>query len=196
MNLRNLRPPSDLPAKARVPALAVNVALIIVGMALSVAGYGITGWLVLGAALCARAAWAPQSLFGWVLILFLTAGQLTHPDMLTWRLPVLLAGIHLLHILAMLTLELPRRSWLRPGVFLAPLRRFVAIQVPLQALAVVALLVLAPSASGHRPMQAGAVVGAAALAGLALMLLRAPPIKGPVVAFSPGLRNPPLGCLG
>jgi hypothetical protein len=77
----------------------------------------------------------------------------------------------------MLTLELPRRSWLQPGVFLAPLRRFVAIQVPVQALAVVALLALAPSPSGHRPLHAGAfaVVGAVALAGLALVLLRARP---------------------
>jgi hypothetical protein len=168
---RSLLPPSDPPADARVPALAVNLALVIVGMALSVAGYGVSGWLVLGGALCVSAACAPQTLFAWALILFLTAGQLTHRNALSWRLAVLLAGIHLVHILAMLTLKLPRRSWLQPAVLLAPLKRFVAIQLPIQALAVVALLLLRP---GRRPLSFGpfSVVGAAALVGLGLILLR------------------------
>jgi hypothetical protein len=177
---RDLLAPSDLPANARVPALAINVTLIVVGMALSVAGYGVTGWLVIGGALCAGAACAPLTLCSWALILFLTAGQLTHHDTLTWRLPVLLAGIHFVHILAMLTLELPRRSWLQPAVLLAPLRRFVAIQVPVQALAVLALSLLAPSASGHRPLSAAAfsAVGVVALMGLALVLLRSGSSEG------------------
>ncbi len=178
MNLPRLVPPSDRPAAgARVPALAVSVTLVIVGLALTMVGYGINGWLVLGAALSAGAAWAPQSLLGWALILFVAAGELTRHNTLGWRALVLVAGIHLVHILAMFTLELPRRSWVHPAVFVAPLRRFIAIQVPVQALAVVALLLLAPSAAGHRPLTAGAisVVGAAAFVGLALVLLRARP---------------------
>lgn len=173
--LPRLLPPSDRPATgARVPALAVNVALLIAGLGLSVVGYGISGWLVVAVALSAGAAWAPQSLLSWALILFLAAGQLARDATLTWRFLVLLAGIHLLHVLAMLTLELPRRSWVQPAVFVPPVKRLVAIQLPVQALAVVTLLLLAPGASGHRPLTAGAfsVVGAAALAGLAVALFR------------------------
>jgi hypothetical protein len=57
-------------------------------------------------------------------------------------------------------------------VFVAPLRRFLIVQVPTQLLAVVALLLLAPSPDGHRPLTVAgfAVIGAAALAGLALLL--------------------------
>lgn len=174
---RSLLPPSDLRAGARVPALAVNAALVIAGIGLTDAVYGVNGWLVLAGALCVGAAVAPQTLCSWALILFLTAGQLAyHHDTLSWRLPVLLAGIHLIHVLAMLTLELPRRSWLQPAVLLAPLRRFVAIQLPSQALAVVVLLLLAPGASGHRPsVGAFSAVGAVALVGLALLLLRLAP---------------------
>ena len=77
-------------------------------------------------------------------------------------------------MLASLSLELPWRSWIQPAVFVSPLRRFVLIQVPTQLLAVVALLLLAPSHSGHRPLTvaAFAVVGAAALAGLAVLFIR------------------------
>jgi hypothetical protein len=76
-------------------------------------------------------------------------------------------------VLAVLALGLPWRSWVQPAVFLAPLRRFVAIQVPTQLLAVVALLLLAPSKDGHRPVTVGefAVIGALAIVGLALLLL-------------------------
>lgn len=178
MNLPRLTPPSDRPAAgARVPAIAVSLALLVAGLALTVVGYGLNGWLVLGAALSVGAVWAPESLVGWALILFLAGGELTRHDALGWRVLVLLAGIHLVHILAMLILELPRGSWVHPAVFAAPLRRFAAIQVPAQALAVVALLLLAPNGSGHRPLTAGAVavVGAAAFLGLALLLLRARP---------------------
>lgn len=171
-------PPADRPAAgARVPAITVSVALVVAGLALTVVSYGVNGWLVLGVALTAGAVWSPRSLAGWALILFVAAGELTRHDGLTWRVLVLLAGIHLLHVLAMLTLELPRRSWLDPAVFAAPLRRFVAIQLPAQVFAVAVLLLLAPSAGGHRPLTAGAfsVVGAAALVGLAVVLLRARP---------------------
>lgn len=173
-----LVPPSDLPAAgARVPAIAVSATLLIAGLALTAVGYGVNGWLVAGGLLSAGAVWAPQYMLGWALILFVAAGELTRRDTLSWHVLVLLAGIHLIHILAMLSLELPRRSWVHPAVFAAPLRRFVAVQVPAQALAVLVLLLLSPDAAGHRPLRAGAlaVVGAAAFVGLALVLLEARP---------------------
>ena len=111
-------------------------------------------------------------LLAWVLILYLAAGRLAHHASLSWQFLVLLAGVHLLHILGMLALELPWRSWVQPQLFVAPLRRFLVIQVPTQLLAILALLLLAPSPDGHRPLTIAGfgVVGALALAGLALLL--------------------------
>lgn len=174
MKLADLAPPSDLPVVgARIPAVAIRVVLALVGVLLTLVDYGASGWLAVGILISIGAALAPQHVLGWLLILFLGLGQLGHHAQLSVRLLVLLAGVHLLYVLAMLTLELPWRSWIQPAVFVAPLRRFIAIQIPTQLLAVVALLLLAPNHNGHRPLNAAvfAVVGALALAGLALLLL-------------------------
>jgi hypothetical protein len=173
MKLPGVAPPPDLShAGARIPGLAVRAVFLIAGVLLCLVDYGLSGWLVVGIVLSVAAAWSPQHLLGWALILFLAAGRLAHHPGLSWRFLVLLAGLHLLHVLAMLALELPWRSWVQPAVLVAPLRRFLVIQVPSQLLAVLALLLLAPSADGHRPVTiAGfAVVGAVALVGLALLL--------------------------
>ena len=130
--------------------------------------------------LAVGAAWAPESLLGWALILFLALGRFAHHPALTWQFLVLLAGVHLLHVLAMLTLEMPlgEAGCSRPFSSRRCVR-FVAIQVPTQVLAVVALLLLAPSADGHRPLTVGpvAVIGTFALAWLALLMLRPRPIR-------------------
>jgi len=174
MKLADLAPPSDLPAAgARIPGVALRVALAVAGVLLTLLDYAASGWLAVGILISVGAALAPQHMLGWLLILFLGLGQLGHHAQLSVRLLVLLAGLHLLYVLAMLTLELPWRSWIQPAVFVAPLRRFIAIQIPAQLLAVVALLLLAPNHNGHRPVNAAAfgVVGAIALAALALLLL-------------------------
>jgi hypothetical protein len=173
MTLRGVAAPPQLSHfGARVPAVAVRLALAVAGVLLTVVDYGPTGWLAAGIVLSVAVAWTPQHLFGWVLILFLAAGRLAHHPGLSWQFLVLLAGLHLLHVLAMLTLELPWRSWVQLAVFIAPLRRFLAIQIPTQLLAVLALQFLAPSPRGHRPLTVAgfAVIGAVALAGVVLLL--------------------------
>jgi hypothetical protein len=173
MKLPGMVFPADLPLTgARIPAVVVRAVFAIAGVLLSVVDYGLSGWLAVGVVLSVAAASSPQYLLGWVLILFLAAGRLAHHVSLSWQFLVILFGLHLLHVLAMLALVLPWRSWVQPRVFLAPLRRLLVIQVPTQLLAVIALLLLAPSADGHRPLTVAglAVVGAVALAGLALLL--------------------------
>jgi hypothetical protein len=173
MKLAGLKAPTDLPAAgALVPALAVRAVFVIAGLLLSLVDYGFTGWLAVGIVLSVAAALSPRHLLAWVLILYLAAGRLSHHASLSWQFLVVLAGVHLLHVLGMLALELPWRSWVQPKLFVAPLRRFLVIQIPTQLLAVLALLFLAPSPDGHRPLTiAGfAVVGALALAGVALLL--------------------------
>lgn len=174
MKLPGVATPSDLPAAhARIPGFAVRAVFVIAGVLLSLVEYRPTGWLAVGIVLSVAAAWSPQSLLGWVLILFLAAGQLAHHAGLGWRFLVLVAGLHLLHVLGMLMLELPWRSWVQPAVFMGPLLRFLTIQVIAQPLAVAALLLLAPGDHGHRPVSVPefALIGAAAFAGLALLLL-------------------------
>jgi hypothetical protein len=169
-----IAPPPELPAVgARVPAVAVRAVFAVTGVLLSIVDYGSSGWIIVGIALSVGAACAPQYLLGWVVILFLAAGELARHPGLSWSVLILLAGLHLLHVLAMLALELPWRSWVQPSVFVAPLQRFLVIQIPTQLLAIIALALLAPSADGHRPLTlAGfAVVGVVALAGVALLLI-------------------------
>jgi hypothetical protein len=181
MNLAGISPPTDMPAVgARIPGVAVRAAFAITGAVLALVDYGPNGWLAFGIVLSVAAAVAPETLIGWLVILFLMAGQLARHADLTWRFLVLLAGLHLLHVLASLALGLPWRSWIQPTVFVAPLRRFLLIQIPTQLFAVVALLLLAPSHDGHRPLTvaASAVVGGAALAGLAVLLIRPRVVDG------------------
>jgi hypothetical protein len=180
MKLPGVLPPPDLPiAGVRIPALAVRATFVVAGSLLSLVDYRLTAWLAVGVVLTVAAAWYPQRLLGWAVILFLAAGQLAHHPSLSWRFLVLLAGLHLLHVLAMLALELPWRSWVQAAVFIGPLRRFLVIQVPTQLLAILALLLLGSSPDGHRPAAVAgfAVIGAVALTGLAL-LFTAPHVDG------------------
>jgi hypothetical protein len=168
--------PDDMPvADAWIPGYAVRVAFVVIGVALTFVDFGLSGWLVLSVALTIGAAWAPHQLYGWGLILLLGAGQLgRHADAeLSWHFLVLLAGLHLLYVLGTLAPALPLRSWVQPGVYLAPLVRWVAIQIPTQIFAVVALLALSPDRHGHRPVTVGsfAAIGVVGLTGLALVLL-------------------------
>jgi hypothetical protein len=165
-------PPGLSHAGPRIPCVAVRVAFAIAGVLLTMVAYWSSGWIAVGIVLSLAAAWSPRHLLGWALILFLAVSRLAHHPGLSWQLLVLLAGLHLLHLLAMQTLELPWRSWAQLAVFVAPLRRFVAIQVPTQLLAVLALLQFAPNPDGHRRLAiaGSAVVGAVALAGVALLL--------------------------
>jgi hypothetical protein len=173
MKLAGLTAPTDLPAAgARVPALGVRAVFVIAGLLLALVDYGFTGWFAVGIVLVIAAAWSSRLLLAWVLILYLAAGRLAHHASLSWQFLVVLAGVHLLHVLGMFALELPWRSWVQPKLFVAPLRRFLVIQVPTQLLAILALVLLAPSPDGHRPLTIAefGVVGALALAGLALLL--------------------------
>ena len=173
MKLVDLKPPNDLTAiGVLVPAVAVRAVFVIAGLLLSLVDYGFTGWSAVGTVLGVAAAWFPRQMLAWVLILYLAAGRLAHHASLSWQFLVVLAGIHLLEVLGMLALELPPRSWVQLRLFAGPMRRFLVIQVPTQLLAILALLLLAPSRNGHRPLTIAefGVVGALALAGLALLL--------------------------
>lgn len=175
MNLSALTAPPDLPvAGARIPALVIRAALATVGILLTLTVYGASDWLFVGVPLSLLAAAAPKYLLSWALIVFLALGQLARPTGLNWQLLALIFGVHLLHLLGTLALALPWQTLMKPDVFKRPLQRLVAIQIPVQALAVLELSLLGPNAHDRRPLTLSSftIVGAVALAAFALLLVR------------------------
>jgi hypothetical protein len=143
----------------RMPGATVRVLLGLVGVALVFLTIPVGFWFVIGLILTALAVAAPALLGAWGLIVLLSIATLTRPESaFDGRFFVLLAGLHLLHVLGAQTLVLPWRAWVQVGVLRAPLLRFVVIQVPVQVLAFVVLLLVAPSGAGNG---AGAGTGTA-----------------------------------
>jgi hypothetical protein len=156
----------------RMPTLALPAIIGVLNLGLSVVSYGLGTGIAIGIVLAVVSPWAPRQLGAWGAIVVIGAGQFTRHPSLNWRFFVLLAGLHLLHVLGTVTAGLPWRSWVQLTVFARPLLRFLAIQIPTQLLAGLALAVLAPDSHGHRPVSwpGFGLIGAVALAGLALLL--------------------------
>jgi len=166
MNLAQLAPPTDRPsADARIPAWALRPVFVLVAVLLTMVAYGTNGWIGAGFLLAVPVIWAPDYMLAWLVLVFLALGRFEHQATLDWRLLVLIAGVHLLHLIASLILLVPWRSWVEPAAFGRPLARFIAVQIPVQLLAVAAMLLLAPDAHGHRPLTLPefGIVGAAAI---------------------------------
>lgn len=157
----------------RMPAVALPAIIGVLSLGLSVVSYGAAAGIPIGILLAVASPWAPYRLGPWGAILVIGLGQFTREPSLHWQSFVLLAGLHLLHVLGSLTAGIPWRSWVQLTVLRLPLLRFVAIQIPTQLLAGLTLAVLAPNSHGHRPVSwAGfGLIGAVALAGLALLLV-------------------------
>jgi hypothetical protein len=159
---------------ARIPGYATRVAFVAVAAPLCFDRYPTGFWLVVGLALTAGAVAAPRHLYAWALLLLLGASQLSRdPSPYDWHFFVLLAGLHLLHVLAASTLAYPWRSWVQLAAIRPPLRRYLAIQVPVQLVALLTLSLLAPSPDGgaHVTVPAVGIVGAAALVLITLRLI-------------------------
>ncbi|MGC9221067.1 MAG: hypothetical protein ACP5H2_06905 [Solirubrobacteraceae bacterium] len=170
--------PAGLPGQRKVvPAPTLRLMIAVEGVALTTVAYGVNGWLSLGVVLALFAAAQPENLLGWLLIGFLAAGELTRHDTLNWHLLAILAGLHLVYVTSVLAAQVPWRAWLAIDVFKAPLLRFAMIQLPCQLTTVVAMVVLAPSGHGHRPINAAVIapIGTLALLALAFAMLRLRP---------------------
>lgn len=148
-------------------ALAVGVCFVVVGSPF---------WRVVGLLLAVTGTLAPRAVPTWWLLLVLGLSQL-------WRTPsahdvtfyVLLASVHLLHVLGSYLRLFPRHARLQMAALVGPLRRYVLVQAVVQPLAVGVLSAFAGGARGVRG--AGGVPGlsiaaAAALAVVAALLAR------------------------
>jgi hypothetical protein len=154
----------------RVPGLVVRAAVAIVAVLLCVLCYRSPFWLVVGLLLSGLAVVLPRLMAAWALMLFLAASLLPHDPTLSLRFVALLAGLHLLHVLAAQTVQLPCRCWVQVRALARPLLRFAVIQLPVQGMAVTVLLLVPRSGAAHRALPAFGVIGAVALVILALLL--------------------------
>lgn len=157
-----------------LPGWSVRVLFAAVALVLLLAGVPEGPWTAIGALLVGISVWRPRWMTAWVLAGVLVLSSLVEPGVLTVRILALVAGVHALHILGSWMLAVPAAARLQPAVLLPSVRRFVLIQLPVQA-ATAALLF-----AGHGvslPVLA-TVTGVAAIALAAMMLpplLRRPP---------------------
>jgi hypothetical protein len=153
-----------------VPTAMVHVAFLAVAVGLCLLVLAPPFWLAVGVLLAVGAIVAPTLVPAWWLLLLLSLGQL-------WRAPMvadvvfslLLAGVHLLHLLASLARLLPWRGRMQLRAFALPLRRYLLVQVITQAIAIGALRVF----GGSRGTVSGlSILAAVLLAVVAAVLLR------------------------
>ncbi|MFE4952004.1 hypothetical protein ACFQ9V_18020 [Leifsonia sp. NPDC056665] len=156
-----------------VPAWAFRVAFAVVAVPLAVTTAPSGPWPAVAVLLTAVALAVPRWRVAWVLIAVLAFSTLLEPGRLTLRLLAVIAAVHVLHVLAAWMLVLPATAKVQPAVLLPSLRRVILIQVPVQAVAMVLLLVARPaSAPWLAVVSGGAIVGLVVL--LAALLLARP----------------------
>jgi len=151
-----------------VPSIALRLAFVAIALLLAVVQFaGFPAGLVAAALLAVAAAVWPRTMLGWAVLMLLGASMLWHEQRVDWRLFVLIAGVHALHVLASQLLWLRWRGGIQASALGRPFLRFVLIQAPTQ---LAALVVLAVAPAGRAPWFA--ILGAAALVTLALVLAR------------------------
>lgn len=158
----------DLGATVPAWSLRAAFAVIAVPLALTTAPSGL--WPAFAVVLTAVAVAVPRWRVAWVLIAVLAFSTLLEPGSLTVRLLALILVVHVLHLLAAWMLVVPPGARLQPAVLLPSVRRLVVVQLPVQAAAVVLLLVARPSAAPWLAVvSGGAIVGLVALLGALLL---------------------------
>jgi hypothetical protein len=161
---------------ARVPGWVLRGVLAMVGivLCLSQLSLGTAGfWAWVGIGITGVAVVFPATPAAWLLMLMLGISVLPRvPSPADPRIYLLIAGIHLLHLIASYARVVPARGWIQLRVFAAPLRRYLLVQLPVQGAALVALAVFAPRIGEHpTAIPALGIVAGIALIGLALVLI-------------------------
>lgn len=161
---------------ARVPGwmlrgilAAVGIVLCLVQLPLGTDGV----WAWVGIAITGIAVVFPTTPAAWLLMLMLGISVLSRvPSPADPRIYLLIAGIHLLHLIASYTRVVPVRGWIQVRALVSPLRRYLLVQLPAQAVALLTLAVFAPKIGEHRvAIPALGIVAGIALVGLALVLI-------------------------
>ncbi|MGO4534295.1 hypothetical protein [Leifsonia sp. 2MCAF36] len=156
-----------------LPGWSLRALFAVIAFPLLLVGVPEGPWTAIASLLVGVAVWRPRWLTAWVLMGVLVLSSLVEPGTLTPRLIALIAGVHALHLVGAWMLAVPPAARLQPAVLLPSLRRFVAVQVPVQVAAAVILL---PSSRASIP--ALAIVSGLAVAALVGMLVP-PLLRGP-----------------
>lgn len=154
-----------------IPASVVHVAVAAVSVTLAISLVPVTFWAIVAIALGITAAAAPRLYTAWAFNGLLALMQLTRDvSAADWQPYVLLAGLHLMHVLASLALVVPLRGMIDARAFTRVLRRFVIVQLPCQAL-LAGVLVVTASEAFTIAIPALAPIGAVALIVLAAVFV-------------------------
>lgn len=141
-----------------LPAWSLRVAFAVVAVPLALTTAPGGPWPALAVVLAGVAVAVPRWRVAWVLIAVLAFSTVFVPGTLSPRLLALIAAVQVLHLLAAWMLVLPPSARVQPAVLLPSLRRLVLIQLPVQAVAVVLLLVARPSAAPWLALVSGAAI--------------------------------------
>lgn len=157
-----------------LPGWSVRAAFVVVAVPLALTAAPSGPWPALCVVLAGLAVAVPRWRVAWLLIAVLALSALLEDAAgVSPRVLALVAGALALHLLAAWMLVVPARARIQPAVLLPGLWRYVAIQLPVQAAAVVLLAVRQPVPGGGAAIVAGLAVLALATL-LTLLVLRRP----------------------
>lgn len=124
-----------------VPTAIVHVVFLAVATALCVLVLDAPFWRGIGLLLAIAGTFIPNLVPRWWVILVLGVCQFwREPSVTDPTFYLLLAGVHLLHIIDSLCRQMPWNARVQTAAFVRPLQRFVSVQLLVQAVAVGALM--------------------------------------------------------
>lgn len=157
-----------LKAKGAIPGSALRILLFLVIAGSAFVLLPATWLRFVPAILAVAAAIYPSSLCAWLALALLPIGMLAS-DSDPWRASAAVFAVHAIHILAAQTLAIPARARVQLRALLPTGIRFLWIQALSQAVVLIMLLLMPNAGIGFAWL---APVGAAALLGLAALLLK------------------------
>ena len=151
-----------------VPTATLHLAFLAVAAGLCLLVFDSRLWLTIGCMVAMAATVVPHVVSPWWLLLMLAGNQL-------WRTPsatdgvfyMLLAGVHLLHVLGSFARLLPWNGRIQVAALVRPFQRFVLVQTVSQVAAFGALFTF----TGRRGTASGLSILAAALLGVVAAVL-------------------------
>lgn len=161
----------------RVPGWALRAVIAVVGIGLCFGqlpdGFAGGFWFWFGIVLAVTATVFPTTPAAWALMVLLGASVLVRvPSPVDPRLYLLIAGIHLLQLLAAYARVVPAAGRVQLQAFSAPIRRYIIVQLPTQLVAAIVLFAFAPAANRQWPtIPVLGVVAGAALVALTLVFI-------------------------
>ena len=164
VSVASVRTPPEIGAS--VAGWTLRAAFVVVALGTAVVQLHAAFWIGLAVLLIAVAAFRPRAMTAWPALALIAASVLWQQPDPAWRFAAVLLGLHLTHVLAAWSLRVPIGALVQARVFARPLLRLVAVQVVVQAVA----LVMLHGAPAWTPVPVLGIVAAAALLALALVL--------------------------